>query len=109
MPMTAVQTLVRAYQVAAQQHRSQTRKDAAATPYINHPVAVAAILCDVAGVEDVEVLAAAVLHDTVEDTGMTLDTIQSQFGLRVAGLVAECTDNKSLPKAERKRLQIVNA
>jgi GTP diphosphokinase / guanosine-3',5'-bis(diphosphate) 3'-diphosphatase len=107
--MADLLTLVRAYRVAAEQHRGQTRKDVPPTPYINHPVEVAAILCEVAGVEDVQVLAAAVLHDTVEDTGMTVDAIREQFGARVAALVAECTDDKSLPRAERKRLQIANA
>ncbi|MCL2645937.1 MAG: HD domain-containing protein [Phycisphaerales bacterium] len=101
--------LVRAYMVAAKQHAGQTRKDAAKTPYINHPIQVANLLSTVAQVTDCQVLAAAVLHDVVEDTDMTLPQLAAEFGDRVAKFVAECTDDKSLPKAERKRLQIINA
>ena len=101
--------LVRAYAVAARQHAGQTRKDATKTPYINHPIQVANLLSTVAQVTDCQVLAAAVLHDVVEDTDMTLPQLAAEFGDRVAKLVAECTDDKSLPKIERKRLQIINA
>jgi guanosine-3',5'-bis(diphosphate) 3'-pyrophosphohydrolase len=66
-------------------------------------------LARVAGVQDLEVLAAAVLHDVVEDTEMTVGELKEQFGERVAGLVAECTDDKTLPKEERKRLQVEHA
>jgi guanosine-3',5'-bis(diphosphate) 3'-pyrophosphohydrolase len=93
---------------AADRHRPQRRKDVDATPYINHPLTVAGILVD-AGIEDVEVLMAALLHDTVEDTETTLQEIADRFGDRVAKLVAEVTDDKTLPKAERKRLEIATA
>ncbi len=97
--------LLKAASFAADRHRHQRRKDAAATPYINHPLTVAEILA-ATDVTDVDVLAAALLHDTVEDTETTLDEIAERFGPRVAALVAEVTDDRSLPKAERKRLEV---
>lgn len=93
---------------AAEKHRHQRRKDADATPYINHPIAVAAVLAD-ADVTDEDTLIAAVLHDTIEDTQTSFDELAARFGRAVALLVAEVTDDKSLPKAERKRLQIEHA
>ncbi len=78
-------------------------------PYINHPLRVARLLAEVGGIQDEDVLVAAVLHDTVEDTGTTPSELEAAFGPVVRGLVAEVTDDKSLPKAERKRLQIVHA
>jgi (p)ppGpp synthase/HD superfamily hydrolase len=93
---------------AAEKHRHQRRKDHAATPYINHPLGVAKIMCE-AGIEDVDVLVAALLHDTVEDTETTPSELAERFGPRVASLVAEVTDDKSLLKAERKRLQVATA
>lgn len=94
---------------AADRHRAQRRKDADASPYINHPLALADILAREGGVEDARVLAAALLHDTVEDTETSIEEIETRFGKRVATIVAEVTDDKSLPKAERKRLQVVKA
>ncbi|MGZ8281886.1 MAG: HD domain-containing protein [Allosphingosinicella sp.] len=94
---------------AADRHRSQRRKDADASPYINHPLALAGILADEGGVTDASVLAAALLHDTVEDTETTLAEIEAEFGREIAAIVAEVTDDKSLPSVERKRLQIVRA
>lgn len=93
---------------AAFKHRDQRRKDADATPYINHPLDVARILAE-ARVEDVEVLMAAILHDTIEDTKTTAEELTARFGERVCGLVLEVTDNKNLDKLERKRLQVLNA
>lgn len=93
---------------AAERHSNQRRKGKQAAPYINHPIGVASCLAD-AGVEDPDILAAALLHDTVEDTDTSLEELEQLFGARVAGIVAEVTDDKSLPKAERKRLQILTA
>ena len=93
---------------AAQRHSDQRRKGKRAVPYINHPIAVSACLADV-GVEDADILAAALLHDTVEDTNTSLAELEELFGQRVASIVAEVTDDKSLPKAERKRRQIASA
>jgi GTP diphosphokinase / guanosine-3',5'-bis(diphosphate) 3'-diphosphatase len=101
--------LLRALAFAAHKHRDQRRKDAAASPYINHPIALANVLVNEGGVTDAEVLSAALLHDTVEDTATTLEELESEFGARVAGIVAEVTDDQRLPKAERKRLQVEHA
>jgi GTP diphosphokinase / guanosine-3',5'-bis(diphosphate) 3'-diphosphatase len=101
--------LLKALAFAAHKHRDQRRKDPEASPYINHPIALASVLVREGGVEDVEVLCAALLHDTVEDTATTLEELQESFNSRIAGIVAEVTDDKALPKAERKRLQVEHA
>jgi len=103
------QLLLQAADFAAQKHRDQKRKDAVASPYINHPITVARLLADVGGVEDEEILAAALLHDTVEDTETTLEELQACFGARVRGFVAEVTDDKTLCKEERKSRQVEHA
>src|SRR5436190_22461105 len=91
---------------AAERHRNQRRKDAGASPYINHPIAVAAVLATEAAVTDEVTLIAALLHDTVEDTETSLEELQKRFGAEVAHLVREMSDDKSLPKQVRKQLQI---
>ena len=101
--------LLKALAFAAHKHRDQRRKDPEASPYINHPIALADVLVNEGGVTDVEVLCAALLHDTVEDTATTPDELAEAFGARVASIVAEVTDDTRLPKAERKRLQIEHA
>ena len=101
--------LLEAAWFAAQRHANQRRKNEAATPYINHPLEVAAHLSRVGNIIDEEVLIAALLHDTIEDTDTTAEELEQLFGARVTRIVLECTDDKTLPKAERKRLQIVNA
>jgi Guanosine polyphosphate pyrophosphohydrolases/synthetases len=98
-----------AAQFAAQKHRSQRRKDVDATPYINHPIALAEVLHTHGGVTDPIVLAAALLHDTIEDTLTTYDELRGQFGAPVADVVVEVTDVKFLGKEARKRLQITKA
>lgn len=103
-----LKTLVKAYDFAAFKHRNQKRKNAEQTPYINHPIGLSRILMD-AGVTDVNVLIGAILHDTVEDTDTTLEEIEKEFGSYIRNLVASVTDDKSLPKAERKRLQVEHA
>ena len=100
--------VLRALHFAADKHRDQRRKDVHASPYVNHPIHVAQILSEV-GVEDPEILAAAILHDTVEDTETSLGELATEFGDRVSRIVAEVTDDKSFPKQERKRLQIEHA
>lgn len=94
---------------AADKHRLQRRKDAEASPYINHPLALADILAREGGVEDAIVIAAALLHDTVEDTETSIEELEARFGRRIASLVAEVTDDKSLSKGERKLLQITKS
>lgn len=90
---------------SAEAHKRQRRKDSEATPYINHPIEVANLLV-ACGVTDPITLAAALLHDTVEDCGVTRAQLASRFGEEVANTVMEVTDDKSLPKLRRKRLQI---
>ncbi|MGF6937116.1 guanosine-3',5'-bis(diphosphate) 3'-pyrophosphohydrolase [Paraburkholderia sp. UCT70] len=101
--------LIRATAFAADKHRNQRRKDADASPYINHPVALADVLANEGNVDDETVLIAAILHDTVEDTDTSMEELLVQFGQQVADIVAEVTDDKTLPKAERKRLQVEHA
>ena len=101
--------LITALAFAADKHKNQRRKDADASPYINHPIALANLLLNEAGVEDQRVLIAAVLHDTIEDTDTTEQELVKHFGKDVADIVLEVTDDKALPKAERKRLQIEHA
>ena len=101
--------LLNALAFAAHKHRDQRRKDADASPYINHPIALADVLVNEGGVSDVEVLSAALLHDTVEDTDTTPEELEREFGPRIARIVAEVTDDQALPKAERKRLQVERA
>ena len=101
--------LLKALAFAAHKHRDQRRKDADASPYINHPIALADVLVNEGGVNDFEVLCAALLHDTVEDTATTHEELVDAFGPRIARIVAEVTDDKTLPKADRKRLQIEHA
>ena len=91
---------------AADRHRHQKRKGEEASPYINHPLAVANVLAGVGGVTDIEVLTATLLHDTVDHTQTTPEELEALFGADVRRLVDEVSDDKSLPKAERKLLQI---
>lgn len=118
-PMTLLETpsalktttahFLQALSFAADKHRHQRRKDSAQTPYINHPIAVANILLNEAGVDDESVLIAALLHDTVEDTNASFKEIEYRFGRQVRNIVDEVTDDKSLPSEERKQRQIDHA
>ena len=101
--------ILKALEFAAFKHRDQRRKDAQASPYINHPIALANVLVHDGGIDDPIVIAAALLHDTVEDTQTTTAELRAAFGDQVAGIVGEVTDDKSLLKAERKRLQVEHA
>ncbi len=101
--------LLAALAFAAHKHRDQRRKDTAATPYINHPIALANVLANEALIDDETVLIAAILHDTIEDTDTTEAELVAAFGTEIALIVIEVTDDKLLPKDERKRLQVVNA
>jgi guanosine-3',5'-bis(diphosphate) 3'-pyrophosphohydrolase len=101
--------LLAALHFAAHKHRAQRRKDVDASPYINHPIEVATILATRGGITDLSILMAAVLHDTIEDTETSPEELGIRFGPEVRALVVEVTDDKNLPKAERKRLQIQHA
>jgi guanosine-3',5'-bis(diphosphate) 3'-pyrophosphohydrolase len=102
-------TVFEALEFAAHKHRDQRRKDPEASPYINHPIALAHILWGGGGIEDPVVICAALLHDTVEDTETTEAELLQRFGPKVASVVMEVTDDKSLPKARRKELQVEHA
>src|ERR1043166_35030 len=80
--------LLKALTFAARKHRDQRRKDARASPYINHPIALADVLVNEAGGTDVEVLCAALLHDTIEDTETTPGELEREFGRDIAGPAA---------------------
>ncbi|MCB1906101.1 MAG: bifunctional (p)ppGpp synthetase/guanosine-3',5'-bis(diphosphate) 3'-pyrophosphohydrolase [Rhodocyclaceae bacterium] len=100
---------IQAVAFAADKHRHQRRKDVLASPYINHPIALAHVLANEGGVTDTVVLSAAVLHDTVEDTETSADELRQVFGEQVASVVMEVTDDKARSKDERKRLQVEHA
>jgi (p)ppGpp synthase/HD superfamily hydrolase len=101
--------ITRAADYAARQHIGQKRKGVKAEPYINHLTEVATLLAEATDGQDPVLVMGGLLHDTVEDTETTYDDLARQFGPEVAALVAEVTDDKSLPQKERKRLQVEHA
>src|SRR5438045_9317391 len=110
MEETSVTTaLLKALHFAADKHREQRRKDVEASPYINHPIEVAELLARVGNVTDLVTLQGAILHDTIEDTKTTPEELEEVFGADVRAVVEEVTDDKSLQKDDRKRLQIEHA
>lgn len=106
---TPVVRILAAAEFAAQKHAGQRRKGAAQEPYINHVIEVARLVAESGEQTDVELIMACLLHDTVEDTDATTEQLAAIFGSDVASLVAEVTDDKSLPKETRKALQVKNA
>ena len=102
-------SLARAFDFAARKHTGQTRKGEQAEPYVNHVAEVASLLAEVTNGRDPVLVIGGLLHDTIEDTETTFEELKAEFGLPVARLVREVTDDKSLPKKERKRLQAKNA
>ena len=104
-----IQLLVRAIAFASEKHSTQRRKDAAESPYINHPIALVDVLANEGNVTDIDTLCAAALHDTIEDTATTADELKSIFGEKITSFVLELTDDKSLPKHVRKEKQIEHA
>lgn len=101
--------VLRALHFSAEKHRDQRRKDSQGSPYINHPIAVAETLWRAGGVRDPVLIVGALLHDTIEDTETSREEIDGLFGEAVGALVLEVTDDKSLPKQVRKRLQVERA
>jgi guanosine-3',5'-bis(diphosphate) 3'-pyrophosphohydrolase len=101
--------LLKAAHYAARKHQGQTRKGENAAPYINHPIEVASLIAEIGVIENETVLAAALLHDTVEDTDATAEELRELFGEKVTSIVLEVTDDKSIPKAERKQIQVDQA
>ena len=106
---TAIDTLLRALEFSARKHIKCRRKNAEATPYINHPIEVAQLLSSVGEVDDLTTLLGAVLHDTIEDTETEPSEIEEMFGREVRDVVMEVSDDKKLLKADRKRLQVEHA
>ncbi len=104
-----VPLILKALAFAAWKHRHQRRKDIVCSPYINHPISLADILCNEGAVDDGEVLCGAVLHDTLEDTKTTAAELETAFGPVICKIVMEVTDDKRLPTKERKRRQIEHA
>jgi len=100
---------LKALNFSARKHRHQRRKDTAASPFINHPIEVANILWTIGEVYDITTIIAAILHDTIEDTDTTREEIRLNFGDEVLGLVLEVSDDKNLPKQEKKQNQIVHS
>ena len=109
LPSQPIQRILAAAHFAAQRHAGQRRKGRAAEPYINHLIEVAELVAEASEVMDTNLLMAAFLHDTVEDTGVTPEDLRERFGSDVTSLVMEVTDDKSLPKERRKQLQVENA
>lgn len=101
--------ILRAVAFAAHKHRDQRRKDKEASPYINHPIELAHVLWDEGEVRDPLVIAAALLHDTLEDTETSWQELRGEFGEDIADIVLEVTDTKWIKKELRKRLQVAKA
>lgn len=104
-----VNQILRAAIFAADKHQNQIRKDLQGSPYVTHPLTVAEVIWEIGGIRDTRTLVAAILHDTIEDTPTTPEEIRKQFGEEVLSIVMEVTDDKSLPKMARKRLQVLHA
>lgn len=108
-PISDIALVLRAAEFAAHKHRNQRRKGASKRPYVGHCIEVARLIAEVGKVEDAQVLAAALLHDTVEDTDTTREELRREFGSAIDDLVAEVTDDKSLESRERKDGQVIHA
>jgi len=104
-----ISLILKALKFSSEKHKTQKRKDEVGSPYINHPIQVAELLYNTGKVRDASVIMAGLLHDTIEDTDTKPEEIEKLFGKEVLDIVLEVTDNKALPKEERKRLQVENA
>ena len=98
--------IFKAFSFAAKKHNNQRRKDSSASPYINHPIDVAYILWEMGKIRDLDIITAAILHDTLEDTDATADELDAEFGVKIRKIVEEVSDDKDLPKDVRKQYQI---
>jgi len=107
---TELKLLIKALSFAANKHRNQRRKNVAAFPYINHPISLVNILCNEVHITDVNVICAALLHDTVEDTETTAEELTLVFGQDICDIVMEVTDDKTIEaRQKRKQLQVEHA
>ena len=109
MQESELNLLLKALSFAAHKHKDQRRKDKAASPYINHPISLANILCNEAHITDMEVICGALLHDTIEDTDTTPEELEVEFGKTIKTIVMEVSDDTSLSRPERKQQQIDHA
>ena len=107
--MKEIQLVIKAASFAADKHRTQRRKDADASPYINHPLGLARVLTEEGDITDVGTICAALLHDTIEDTDTTANELEEEFGAEICALVLEVSDDKGLPKEKRKLAQVEHA
>ena len=107
--MSDILLIARAWNFSAERHAKQKRKGDAQEPYVNHLAEVAELVATATEGRDANLVAAAVLHDTVEDTATLPGELASIFNADVADLVSEVTDDKRIDKAERKRLQVEHA
>jgi guanosine-3',5'-bis(diphosphate) 3'-pyrophosphohydrolase len=107
--LPAIRLISEAAELAARRHNGMARKGRGNEPYINHLAEVANLLATATDGVDAELVAAGWLHDVIEDTDTTREELAQKFSDRVASLVVECTDDMSLPKAERRRRQVVDA
>ena len=107
--MTDVSLIAKAMNFAALKHADQRRKGEKQEPYFNHVAEVAFLLAEHTDGTDAELVAAGLLHDTIEDTNTTHAELVREFGENIADIVQEVSDDKSLAKEERKRLQIEHA
>jgi len=107
--MNDLLAVLKAVDAAAKWHVAQKRKGVAGEPYINHLIEVATLVAEATAGDDPNLVIAALLHDAIEDQEIPRKVIAERFGEDVAALVVEVTDDKTLPKLERKRLQVVNA
>lgn len=107
--MNPLNELIKAIAFAAAKHRDQRRKDVCASPYINHPIQLVDVLTNEAGITDINVLEAAILHDTIEDTQTTSEELEQHFGQHICQIVLEVSDDGNLCRSDRKQAQISNA
>jgi (p)ppGpp synthase/HD superfamily hydrolase len=107
--MNELLSVMRAAHFAAQCHTHQRRKGEAKEPYANHLIEVASLVTEATSGTDTNAIIAALLHDTIEDQGVTAEMIAKEFGKEVSDIVLEVTDDKTLLKADRKRKQVENA
>ena len=106
---TDLKILLKALAFAAHKHKDQRRRDVDASPYINHPISLADILCNEGHITDIDTICGALLHDTVEDTETTAEELENEFGKTISDIVMDVTDDPTLSKAERKQAQIDHA
>lgn len=105
----STEIIFKALAFASEKHKDQKRKGGSESPYINHPIKVAKILVENNEENNATLLAAAILHDTIEDTNTNKEELEDLFGFEVCKIVCECTDDKTLKKHERKQFQIDSA